>query len=141
MDMEDNGNGNPNEYHPKSFKQMMKSTKQAITEGFDVLVLPEGQLNPRPEEGLQPIFPGAFALAKSSHRPIQMVALHGCHNMWHADENIGMKVVSRDVTIKAYPPLKNCETCKCSLCIFVCWRGLDLTFSRMISSLLRRRFP
>ncbi|KAL7505561.1 hypothetical protein ACHAXN_003014 [Cyclotella atomus] len=110
VDMEDNGNGNPNEYHPKSFKQMMKSTKQAITEGFDVLVLPEGQLNPRPEEGLQPIFPGAFALAKSSHRPIQMVALHGCHNMWHADENIGMKVVSRDVTIKAYPPLKNCET-------------------------------
>jgi 1-acyl-sn-glycerol-3-phosphate acyltransferase len=89
---------------------MMKSTKQAISEGFDILVLPEGQLNPNPEAGLQPVFPGAFALAKSSGRPIQMVALHGCHNLWHANEDIGMTVVDKDVTIKAYPPLRNCET-------------------------------
>jgi 1-acyl-sn-glycerol-3-phosphate acyltransferase len=88
----------------------MKRTKQAIEEGFDVLVLPEGQLNPKPLDGVQPVFPGAWALAKMSKRPIQMVALHGCHNMWHADDDIGMTVVDKDVTIKAYPPLKNCET-------------------------------
>ena len=33
-----------------------------------------------------------------------MVALHGCHNLWHADESIGMTPVSKDVKIKAYPP-------------------------------------
>lgn len=75
-----------------------------------MLVLPEGQLNPRPSEGLQPVFPGAWALAKSSHRPIQMVALNGCDNLWSADDDIGMKVVDKNVMIKAYPPLKNCET-------------------------------
>ena len=89
VDMEDNGNGNPNQYHLKSFKHMIKSIKLALSDGFDLLLLPEGQLNPTPEQGLQPIFPGAFTLAKSSHRPIQMVGLHGCHNLWHADEDKG----------------------------------------------------
>ena len=110
VDMENNGNGNPNQYHPGSFKQMIKSAKQAIVDGFDLLVLPEGQLNPTPLAGLQPVFPGAFALAKSSNRPIQMIALHGTHNLWHANEDIGMTVVDKDVTIKAYPPLKKCNS-------------------------------
>jgi hypothetical protein len=34
------------------------------------------------------------------------VALYGCHNLWHADEQIGMKPVGRVVKIKAFPPLK-----------------------------------
>lgn len=110
VDMENNGNGNPNKYDPSSFKSMLKSVKTAINEGFDILVLPEGQLNPTPEAGLQPVFPGAYALAKSSGRPIQMVALHGCHSLWHANEDIGMTVTGKDVTIKAYPPLKNCDS-------------------------------
>ncbi|KAL3780824.1 hypothetical protein HJC23_011073 [Cyclotella cryptica] len=109
VDMEANGNGNPNQYHPQSFKQMLKDTKKAIGDGFDILILPEGQLNPNPEAGLQPVFPGAYVLAKSSNRPIQMVALHGCHNLWHADESIGMSVTGNNVAIKAYPPLKNCD--------------------------------
>eukprot|EP01083_Nonionella_stella_P204396 745133_1 len=105
IDMADNGNGNPNEYNRASFKQMLKETKKAIKEGFDIFILPEGQLNPTPEKGLQPILPGAYALAKNSKRPIHMVALHGCQNLWHADESIGMKPVGRDVKIKAYPPV------------------------------------
>jgi hypothetical protein len=36
VDMEDNGNGNPNEYHPASFKQMIKATKKAVADGFDI---------------------------------------------------------------------------------------------------------
>jgi 1-acyl-sn-glycerol-3-phosphate acyltransferase len=107
VDMEANGNGIPNQYHPQSFKQMLKDTKKAIADGFDILILPEGQLNPNPEAGLQQVFPGAYALARSSNRPIQMVALHGCHKLWHADENVGMSVTDRDVKIKAYPPLKD----------------------------------
>ena len=65
VDMADNGNGNPNEYNKSSFKQMIKDTQTAIKDGFDVFVLLEGQLNPTPENGLQPILPGAFALAKT----------------------------------------------------------------------------
>lgn len=106
VDMADNGNGNPNEYNRASFKQMLKDTQKAIDEGFDILVLPEGQLNPTPERGLQPVLPGAFALAKSSKRPIQMVAMHGCHHLWHADESIGMTPVAKEVKIKAFPPCK-----------------------------------
>ena len=67
----------------------------------------EGQLNPTPEKGLQPILPGAYALAKGSKRPIQMVGLYGIHKLWHADENIGMKKpVGKDVKIRAFPPMK-----------------------------------
>ena len=106
VDMKDNGNGNPNEYMKSSFKQMIKDTQRAIDDGFDILILPEGQLNPTPEEGLQPILPGAFALAKSSKRPIQMVGLYGNHNLWSANDSVGMKPVSRDVKIKAFPPMK-----------------------------------
>lgn len=104
VDMADNGSGNPNEYNRASFKRMLKDTQRAIEAGFDILILPEGQLNPTPEKGLQPILPGAYALARSSKRPIQMVALHGCHNLWHADESIGMTPVGKDVKIRAFPP-------------------------------------
>ena len=65
--------------------------------------MPEGQLNPNPESGLQPIFPGAYTLAKMSRRPIRMLGLHGLHNLWHPDESIGMKVLGRDVAVRAYP--------------------------------------
>eukprot|EP01083_Nonionella_stella_P086768 241228_1 len=104
VDMADNGNGNPNEYNRSSFKCMLKDTQKAIEEGFDILIMPEGQLNPAPEKGLQPILPGAYALARLSKRPIQMIGLHGCHNLWHADESIGMTPVGKDVKIKAFPP-------------------------------------
>ncbi|KAL9179127.1 hypothetical protein ACHAXT_000169 [Thalassiosira profunda] len=104
IDMADNGNGNPNEYNRSSFKQMLNETRKAIDEGFDIFVLPEGQLNPTPEKGLQPILPGAYAISKGSKRPMQFVGLHGCHHLWHADESIGMTPVGRDVKIRAFPP-------------------------------------
>lgn len=34
IDMEDNGNGNPNVYNRSSFKQMLKDTQRAIDEGL-----------------------------------------------------------------------------------------------------------
>ncbi|KAL3782123.1 hypothetical protein HJC23_005385 [Cyclotella cryptica] len=103
VDMAANEHGAANEYDPKSFKQMLKSTKEAIKEGFDIGLLPEGQPNPTPEKGLQPIFTGAFTLAKMSRRPIQMMALYGLHNMWHPDTNIGMCCTSRDMAVRVYP--------------------------------------
>jgi len=50
--MSDNGAGEQNEYDRASFKQLLKGVKKAFDEGFDIGILPEGQLNPRPEEGL-----------------------------------------------------------------------------------------
>mmetsp|Transcript_6378 Transcript_6378/g.10097 ORF Transcript_6378/g.10097 Transcript_6378/m.10097 type:complete len:260 (+) Transcript_6378:182-961(+) len=101
VDMAANGNGNENEYDPKSFKQMLKSTKAAIEEGFDIAILPEGQPNPSPEQGLQPIYSGAFTLARMSRRPIKMMALYGLHRLWHP--NVGMECVSRDMAVRVYP--------------------------------------
>lgn len=101
VEMEDNGNGNKNQYDPKSFKSMLKSTKQAIEEGFDIGILPEGQPNPTPELGLQPVYGGAFTLARMSRRPIQMLSLYGLHKMWHPDGSMGCS--QRQMKVRVYP--------------------------------------
>ena len=103
VEMEDNGNGKANQYKRASFKKLLKGIKEAFDEGFDIGILPEGQLNPSPEKGLQPIFSGAFTLARMSKRPIRMMGIHGLHKLWHGDENIGMTVTGRHVKIRAYP--------------------------------------
>lgn len=103
VDMANNGNGNANEYDPKSFRPMLKSVKEAIEDGFDIGILPEGQPNPTPEKGLQPIFSGAYNLAKISQRPIKMMGLYGIHRMWHPDDKIGMKCTGRDMAVRVYP--------------------------------------
>lgn len=97
-----NAAGEPNDYDMKSFRNLLKMTKQAFDEGFDVGILPEGQLNPNPENGLLPCFSGAYTLAKMSKRPIQMMALHGTHRLWHARNDIGMTVTGRDVHVQIY---------------------------------------
>ena len=66
--------GEENQYDKGSLKQLLKSCKQAFDEGFDIGILPEGQLNPEPEKGLLPIFTGAFTLARLSKRPIRLMA-------------------------------------------------------------------
>jgi hypothetical protein len=101
-----NAAGEANDYDMKSFRHLLKMTKQAFEEGFDIGILPEGQLNPHPEQGLLPCFSGAYTLAKMSKRPIQMMALHGTHRLWHAKEDIGMTVTGREVGLQWYrhPP-------------------------------------
>jgi hypothetical protein len=92
---------------------MLKLTKEAFDDGFDVLVFPEGQLNPNPEAGLLPVYAGAYTLAKMSHRPIRFVALHGVHRLWHADDNVSLTeqtVKGRNVAVGAYPPRKAFES-------------------------------
>ena len=103
VQMTANKAGEDNEYDMKSFKNMMKLAKQAFQEGFDIGILPEGQLNPDPEKGLLPCFSGAYTLARLSKRPIHMMAIHGTHRLWHAREDIGMKCTSRDILIRVYP--------------------------------------
>lgn len=110
VDMEANGSGNPNEYDPKSFKCMLKQTKKAFEDGFDLLIMPEGQLNPSPEKGLLPVYSGAYGLARLSRRPIRFVGIHGTHKLWHADESVGMRVEGRTVKMKAYPPLRQFDS-------------------------------
>lgn len=103
IDMEANKSGEANSYDRKGFKQFLKSCKQAFSEGFDIGILPEGQLNPTPEKGLQPVFTGAYTLAKMSRRPIRMIGLHGTQKLWHPKEEIGMTVTDRKVKVRAYP--------------------------------------
>lgn len=85
-----------------SVKNFIRLSKQAFDEGFDIGILPEGQLNPHPERGTLPIFSGAHTLAKMSRRPIRMLAIHGANNLWHASK--GMQPTSRQVKIRAFPP-------------------------------------
>ena len=104
--MSANKAGEENDYDITSFKNLIKLSKKAFKEGFDVGILPEGQLNPTPEKGLLPIFPGAYTLARMSKRPIQMMALNGVYKLWHPDDNIGMTVTGRTVKAHVYPPRK-----------------------------------
>lgn len=108
VQMADNGNGNDNEYDVSSFKKLLKDAKEAFKDGFDIGVLPEGQLNPHPEQGLLPVFPGAYTLAKLSKRPIRMMALYGTHHLWHPLN--GMSCERRRVRVRAYPPGRKFDT-------------------------------
>jgi len=103
VQMAANAAGESNNYDMKSFKKLLKMSKQAFEEGFDIGILPEGQLNPHPEDKLLPCFPGAYTLAKMSRRPIRFFSLHGTHRLWHAREDIGMTVTGRDISIRVYP--------------------------------------
>lgn len=102
--MAPNKPGEENKYDRASFKALLKSTKQAFEEGFDIGLLPEGQPNPDPEKGLLPVFSGAFTLAKMSRRPIQLTALWGTHQLWHPHDGFGEgKPTGRHVKVRVYP--------------------------------------
>lgn len=92
--------GRDNEYDRSSFKKLLTGCKQAFADGFDVALLPEGQLNPTPELGLLPVFGGAYTLAKLAKRPIHLMALYGTHLLWHPTR--GMDVQDRTVKIRSY---------------------------------------
>lgn len=103
VEMSDNGQGNANVYKKSSFKNLLKSIKEAFVDGFDIGILPEGQLNLTPELGLQPIFPGAFTMARMSKRPIHMIAMHGINQLWNPND-LG-EVTGRNIHIRTYPPI------------------------------------
>lgn len=110
--MSANKAGDTNDYDKSSFKKLLKDTKQAFQDGFDIGILPEGQLNPTPEQGLLPCFSGAYTLARMAKRPIQMMALHGIHKLWHPDESIGMEPSSRKIKIRVYPSGRTYKDCQ-----------------------------
>jgi len=101
VEMAANKAGEDNAYDKRSFKQLLKSSKKAFADGFDIGILPEGQLNPTPEKGLMPVFSGAFTLARISKRPVQMMALKGVHDLWHPEK--GMHCVGRHIKLRVYP--------------------------------------
>jgi 1-acyl-sn-glycerol-3-phosphate acyltransferase len=103
VQMEANASGDANQYDKKSFVRLLRDSKRAFGQGFDLLILPEGQLNPWPQKGLLPVFPGAHKLSQMSGRPIRMVALHGCHNLWPANDSIlDMTLKDKSVKVRAY---------------------------------------
>lgn len=107
VEMVDNGSGTPNKYNRSSFKTLLKQVKQSFAQGFDILIFAEGQLNPWPEKGVLPVFTGAQKLSLMSGRPMHLVALSGCQNLWRApvhNENLmqGMHVTGRHVKVRGY---------------------------------------
>lgn len=94
--------GEDNSYDRASFKKLLKDSKEAFADGFDLGIMPEGQLNPSPEKGLLPVFSGAYTLAKIAKRPIYMMALSGAHQLWHPNEEIGMKPTGRQIKVRCY---------------------------------------
>lgn len=101
IQMADNGNGQENEYDVSSFKAFLRQSKKALADGFDIGILPEGQLNPAPEDGMLPVYRGAYTLARMSRRPIQMLALHGVHRLWHPLH--GMTPTDNHIKVRMYP--------------------------------------
>lgn len=113
IEMTANEPGEANQYNPSSFKKFLKESKKAFADGFDIGILPEGQLNPNPEKGLLPIFSGAYTLARMSRRPIQMMALHGVNQLWHPKDGFevgDMNVTGRNVRLRVYPGARKYES-------------------------------
>ena len=110
VQMADNGHGNSNDYDVGSFRTLLKETKRAFAQGFDVGILPEGQLNPTPEQGLLPTYSGAYTLAKMAKRPIHLMAHCNIHQVWHPTR--GMNPTSRHVKIRMYPSAHYFESAK-----------------------------
>jgi hypothetical protein len=75
---------------------------EGSTQIRDIGILPEGQLNPYPEQGLRSCFSEVFTLAKFSKRPIHMMALNGCHKFWHPRVDIGMTVTGTPIKARVY---------------------------------------
>jgi 1-acyl-sn-glycerol-3-phosphate acyltransferase len=103
--------GTANDYDISSFKRLLKDSKQAFAEGFDIGILPEGQLNPAPEKGLLPVFSGAFTLARLAKRPVHLMALHGAHHLWHPVKGMSAPT-GRTVTVRAYDRLSGTGTAR-----------------------------
>lgn len=101
VQMANNGHGTTNDYDKSSFRALLKSVKSCFEQGFDVGILPEGQLNPTPEQGLLPVYSGAYTLAKMAKRPIHMMAHYGVYNLWHPQK--GISPASRQVKLRVYP--------------------------------------
>jgi len=117
IDMVANGSGNPNEYDRSSFKKMVKQVKRAFDDKFDLLIMPEGQLNPTPEKGLLPVYGGAYGLSKigGKSRPIRFLGIHGTNLLWPAVDGgildfLKHRIKSRTVKMKAYPQIRSFES-------------------------------
>lgn len=100
VQMADNGHGNANQYDVSSFKKLLKESKNAFKDGFDLGILPEGQLNPNTEKGVLDAFPGAYNLAKMSRRPVRFMALYGVDKLWHPTK--GMICTHRNIKARCY---------------------------------------
>ena len=100
VDMEANAAGEDNQYDPKTFRTVVKGVKAALKSGFDVGILPEGQLNPTPSKGLLPVFSGAQTIARMAKADIEMMAIHGTDELWHATDGIVGR--RRDVMLRRF---------------------------------------
>jgi len=104
VDMKANAAGQENDYDFSSFKKLLRLTKKATAEGFDIGIFPEGQPNPTPEKGLLPLYSGAYTLAKMSKRPIRILAMSGLTQIWNPAVELFENVVKgKNTYFRCYP--------------------------------------
>uniref|UniRef100_A0A7S1TWL4 Phospholipid/glycerol acyltransferase domain-containing protein n=1 Tax=Phaeomonas parva TaxID=124430 RepID=A0A7S1TWL4_9STRA len=102
--MENTGSGNQNVYDASSFRKMYTAGIGALNEGWDLAILPEGQLNPRPEEGLQQIYPGPHSFSKRAGAKLQLVGIWGTEHIWKAG-TASPAPTARDVHLHLWEPI------------------------------------
>ena len=75
-----------NIYIPTSSKKMMKTCEQVLRNGYSLFIFPEGRRNHDPSR-LNKLKLGPFNLSQKTGYNIQILSLHGIHNIWPAKGN------------------------------------------------------
>ncbi|GMH73727.1 hypothetical protein TrVE_jg2092 [Triparma verrucosa] len=96
--MLDNGESD-NVYDPSSFRSLLKTLKECPGQ-FNIGVLPEGQLNPTPENGMLKIHTGGKAIARILNAEIVAMGLKGTGKIWCPRR--GIVGVGREVEVKVF---------------------------------------
>lgn len=77
VDMAANESGETNIYDKSTFRNVIVSIRRALKQGFDVGILPEGQLNPNPSSGVLEVYNGAWNIAKMGKGKVYGVGIYG----------------------------------------------------------------
>jgi len=95
--MEDTGFEVDNQYKLQSLKDMYRKMDDAVADGFDIAILPEGRRN-KDAPTLAKAFPGAFKLAKKHGADIGFIGTHGVEQVWNVEN--GFHAKSKKISVK-----------------------------------------
>ncbi|GAB5364052.1 hypothetical protein AAMO2058_000936500 [Amorphochlora amoebiformis] len=100
VDMEDTPFDLDNQYRLDSVKTSLRAMDEAIKDGFDIAILPEGRRNPNAPT-LGKMFPGAYRLAKKHGLPIYLLGTHGVEELCNIAN--GLHARSKEISVRFWP--------------------------------------
>eukprot|EP00467_Chlorarachnion_reptans_P015567 CAMPEP_0114487688 /NCGR_PEP_ID=MMETSP0109-20121206/911_1 /TAXON_ID=29199 /ORGANISM="Chlorarachnion reptans, Strain CCCM449" /LENGTH=397 /DNA_ID=CAMNT_0001663993 /DNA_START=261 /DNA_END=1451 /DNA_ORIENTATION=- len=103
VEMEDTGFEVDNQYKLRSLKNMYRAMDEAIQNGFDLAILPEGRRN-QDAPVLAKAFPGAYKLAKKHDAMINFLGTHGIQDVWNMKD--GYHTSSKEISVRFWPAMK-----------------------------------